>query len=523
MSSFFLIPTFLALSGCNSDVESDFSLQLIPIIPDNQAPFADGPDVTLVMRDEFGDSNLIDMGSLSSGSATEEGLEPLSEVTLGLLLESPGGDASAYDHELLIAYGEAGPFSLSTGKEEVEARVLLPTFGAVGELGLLASQHLFASVAMTAAGDVYIFGGADSLTSTGSNTILKLSDIGEGEWDFAELNVTMAPDDDGITGRVASTATVVYDDAGQELILVAGGREVWYAPGDFDASFAAFLFDPATDNIVWEGEMERNRSEHQAVRMDNGNVMLISGLKGNSFSSTNTFEIFDVNNRSFSPDGGGVVTVQNTGFAIANSGSKGVTLCGGSALAGGDTTNPIDKCTLISQQGAVDDSVTSLSEALQWPAMAPLPNGDILITGGAKVSATNDGSMASATSEAWVLSENVWTSVGPMSVGRAGHAALALADGRVLIVGGVSEASMLWDNLGDRSNALDCVEIYDTDTQTFSSSEICTATGVGAKPQLSATSRGAFVFSGYYDANGNTADGAESYGIIGLAPNLETE
>jgi hypothetical protein len=88
------------------------------------------------------------------------------------------------------------------------------------------------------------------------------------------------------------------------------------------------------------------------------------------------------------------------------------------------------------------------------PAAAPLPDGRVLVLGGAGPGDANHGTLPLASAEIYDPATGVWSVTGSMSVARRVPVALSLPDGRVLVIGG-------------DTNALTC-EIFDPATETFS-------------------------------------------------------
>ncbi len=75
--------------------------------------------------------------------------------------------------------------------------------------------------------------------------------------------------------------------------------------------------------------------------------------------------------------------------------------------------------------------------------LTPLPNGQVLLTGGVSGSR---GGRPSARAEIYSWATGFWQGTIPMPVARSGHAAVALADGRVLVAGGTGDgATALFD------------------------------------------------------------------------------
>jgi hypothetical protein len=89
-----------------------------------------------------------------------------------------------------------------------------------------------------------------------------------------------------------------------------------------------------------------------------------------------------------------------------------------------------------------------------------LPNGKVLIAGGARHSACCSYTLASA--ELYDPGTGTFAATGAMTVERAGHTATLLSDGKVLIAGGLRLVA------GSGSLLLTAGELYDPDTGTFS-------------------------------------------------------
>jgi hypothetical protein len=89
-------------------------------------------------------------------------------------------------------------------------------------------------------------------------------------------------------------------------------------------------------------------------------------------------------------------------------------------------------------------------------AAVPLPDGRILITGGAITGGTT------SSAEIYDPATGTFAATAPMTIARSGHAAVALADGRVLVAGGTTATAL--------------AEIYDPATQSWTAVGPMTAT-----------------------------------------------
>ncbi|MBW2252975.1 MAG: hypothetical protein JRI25_00085 [Deltaproteobacteria bacterium] len=502
--------------GCDR-IASDYVLHLLPRATLDQRPFADDPSVKLVLRDPVRGRDIQPLGSLADDTVTSEGMGPLQDTWAGLLLELPPDTSPTYDPSSLQAWGEAGPFTLADEGEEIEQRVLIPKFGRVGDLDLLpvGTAAFGAAVALTPRGDVLLFGGVDGLDVTSTPAlarILSLEDVNGGDWRFVDTG-TM-PSIGGSSARYEATATLVEAD-GRDAVLVAGGRANGASRDDNLST--AFLLDAVTGEVLWSSEaMQRARSGHLAQSMANGRVLMVGGFEGEDVGiepERASFEVFDPTWRAFDP-GGDLLDVPARGFAVADLRSDGVLVCGGGVPKTPDPDAPrvpVDECNRISILGNVQSSAP-LPEPLQYLAMAPVGDREVLACGG--VPGVVDGA-ATATDRAWLyqIDQDTWLPLPPLYTARAMHKVLTTPDGRGIVLGGTTAGSDRFDELGA---PVECVEVFDPDTRTFTEVE-CTATASGAAPGVSTSVRGlAFVISGLAEAGG----GGRAYGVVGLGPDL---
>jgi len=502
--------------GCDR-IESDYVLHILPRATLDQRPFADDPSVKLVLRDAVRGRDIRPLGTLAEGPVTSEGLGPLHDTWAGLLLELPPDTSPTYDPSSLYAWGEAGPFTLADEGEEIEQRVLVPEFGRIGDLDLLpvGTAAFGAAVALTPRGDALLFGGVDALDATSSPAlarILRLEDVNGGDWRFVDAG-TM-PSIGASSARLEATATLVVTE-GRDALLVAGGRANGASRDDNLST--AFLIDAVTNEILWSADaMQRARSAHRAQPLANGRVLIVGGFEGADAGVEPvqaSFEVFDPTWRAFDP-GGDLLDVPALGFAVADLGSDGVLVCGGGVPKTPDPGAPrvpVDDCNRISILGNVQ-SAAPLPEAVQYLAMAPVGNREVLACGG--MLDVMEGP-TEATDHAWLyeIDEDTWLPLPPLFTARAMHEVLATPDGRAVVIGGTIVGSDRFEEIGE---PVECAELFDPDTRTFTEVE-CTATGSGASPRVGTNVRGlAFVISGLSEAGG----GGRAYGVVGLGPDL---
>jgi hypothetical protein len=510
----------LFLLACATDpslsMGSAFTLQVTPVLPDGQDPFA--ADTELTVRITQGD-DLVDYPLGASPDATWELPEapPMADATIAMYLTDPNGQiAPDVDYADLRAFGQTPPVTIDAGTAAVP--ILLANFGAVGGLGTLdlARATYGAAAAVLPDGDVVLFGGTFDplgISYPASSQILRLSRLNE------DLRFSFVGDMPRLPStppeRVGATATVVQVD-GRPQVLVAGGRRT-FTPATAAAQ-QAFLWDPDTSVRTWNAQMFRDRSQHVAVPMATGDVLMLGGFTGTGRVGVLDFEWFRAADSSFEPgaEAGGVGGV---GFGWATLGDLGVFVCGGGVLDDvSSDLQPQSACRRISPDGVgypIDDVATGLPggvKARAWTAMAPLAGNRFLLCGGVDQSIPTGGA-APAKAEAWIYdaTNRTWQSTGALNHPRAMHSAVPLPDGRVMILGGLSEGVGLAPL--DLGEPVLIPEVYDPNTGAFSDLEP-TAAGAGGLPAVaSARGHGAWVIGGL----GLAPDGL-GYGIVGTGP-----
>jgi hypothetical protein len=412
---------------------------------------------------------------VSSGdNAKLEGMPELEGATLAL---------EGYASGELVSFGRSEAIDLRRGEATVQ--LLVAEVDGFAWLERLTDDNFQGAVAPDGAGSFYLFGGSGSSALIGSN------DAQDGVWvlDVAPPDalrfekVGSMPDladDAGTPGRMGHTATLLTGSHGhQGKILVAGGTNA-YQDCQY-ASASAFLWNPETDEAESLGSsdpMVNRHFMHSAVEDSGGSVVLAGGF---TYTSTENSILWSQSIEIFNPSSGSFAKASGTAsgpllhHGSARLGTEGVLHCGGVDLTVSLDVKGSVACDLVTVSGNVQ-SAESLPERLVGPAMAPLPDGRVLVTGGLAVGTEDEGlsydvnATTDATDEAWITDGSSWEAVGGMVYPRAFHQALPLPDGRVLLVGGATSGDLLY--LIDM-DALDCAEIFDPDSGTFSEVGSC--------------------------------------------------
>jgi WD40 repeat protein len=227
-----------------------------------------------------------------------------------------------------------------------------------------------------------------------------------------------------VTPRSFGAGVAVLSDG---RVLVAGG----YPSGEDAATSSAELFDPDTLTFSATASMGTSRAFNSMAVLPDGRVFVAPG------ESRTTAEVYDPVSATFSSAG----TMSSYGFGLAMALSDGrVVVVGGSSLGNRGVAEVWDPTTLtFSPERALPGRVTRA---------VLLDNGRILLVGGepANWSGTFDPTTGVTTS---IQSTRAWH-----------PRATRLADGRVLIVGGLADGDIRPEGGGTLAPGVSTVEIF---------------------------------------------------------------
>lgn len=466
-----LFALFASLTGCSGDTPdntevADYKLQLQPIIAGNQDPFAEVQRLDLVIEPASGEALTYTLSSADQGASPElTGLPALDGATLTL---------EGYTGAGMVAFGRSEAIDLDTG--DLTVQILVTDVNRFAWLSNLERDNFGAAAAPDGQGGFLVFGGTTSgfysTSDRSTNAILGVAVAPPTEGLVFYDAGSMPPLDNGEDGRIGHSATLLtgpHSRAG--LVLVAGGST--YGQGCEDATYSAFLWDPVAEEAVASYELVHARFFHSAVQDQAGNVMLIGGLgsAGKGYISPEpTIEIYNPGlNRFESATGTASGPLL---FAAADSlGASGVLVCGGVEFTGTGFEGS-DACDLVSTSGEVGGA-DSLPMNLAHASLVGLGGGKALLTGGLDMGSGEVGfdTRIEATDAAWIYEGGAWREARePMNEARAMHRGVLLPDGRVMLVGGVTEASGPFPN---SDAGLACAEIFDPETEKFAPVDSC--------------------------------------------------
>jgi hypothetical protein len=299
---------------------------------------------------------------------------------------------------------------------------------------------------------------------------------------FAEL---FDPTTEGFTAvspkapvRNGHTATALVDGR----VLLAGGTA--------GGSDLVEVYDPATESFVRTGSMSVRRIGHTATLLADGRVLIAGGWFGrNSGDCHASAEVYDPRTGSIEVTGP-MTTARRSSAAVLVADGR-VLIAGGfigdDALASAELFDPVTGTFAAtgSMAAARGDAVAVL-----------LPDGRVLVVGGTDGVARAFASLASA--ELFNPTWGTFTATGSMAAARGDHAAVGLADGRVLVVGG-QQAMLIFAS----------AELYDPAGGIFGAAG--TMTSVRFAPAAALLDDGRVLIAGGMDQEADTIASAELY------------
>ncbi|GHH82765.1 hypothetical protein GCM10018793_43150 [Streptomyces sulfonofaciens] len=350
-------------------------------------------------------------------------------------LPSPRQWPAAEESAVLLADGTvlAAGGAVIRGTGTGECHLFLPADRTWQPTGSLAQPRLLHSLTKLEDGRVLAVGGMPQTDR------LPFQPLGTAEvYDPASKSWAPTTGKPG-TGRSTHTATLLPDGT----VLVAGG---WgeSSPGVLRSLRSAELFDPATGRWAPAEPMTDVRSDHCAVRLPDGRVLVVGGITHTDvyrWAGQSFCELYDPVTGTWSPTGS---------LRIPRSGHQATLLADGTVLVTGGVALEGRKSRTFHPQSPWHTELYNPAAGTWTPAgnmpigrahhrALALPSGRVLVLGGAH-SATYDAGYAAAA--VYDPRSRAWTPATGMRTGRFYCSATRLKDGRVLAAGGTVRSSM---------------------------------------------------------------------------------
>lgn len=240
--------------------------------------------------------------------------------------------------------------------------------------------------------------------------------------------------------RAGHTATRLPDGR----VLVTGGCIVDGCDGGVTASTE--LYDSVQNTFRDWPSLEVARVGHQAVQLENGEVLILGGWAGKAVTAvveryapqTETFAVM------------GEMLEARDGFTTTRLQDGRVLIAGGYS----GSMDRLESAELFDPETDRFTALSSMHEARMSHSASLLADGRVLIVGGSRASGT-----VSTTAELFDPSTGQFSLIGPLTMPRHKHAAVVLQSGNVLIIGGAGA--------GDWDEQYNTTELFDAASQTF--------------------------------------------------------
>ncbi len=337
------------------------------------------------------------------------------------------------DGRVLVAGGGNGTLTAPVGTNTTEIWDPLTRTFAPGPL-MAAPRALHAAVRLLD-GRVAILGGTDS-----AGLVTPTCDL------FDPATGTISAGPPMPTGRCGHTATLLADGR----VLVTGGVTTFQGGSTALAQVlntalnSAILLDAAaTSWTAASGVMAQKRFGHGAVRLDDGRVLVISGINGGTTipiigtqvpTWTTSCNIFDPGTGAFSTTGSIATGRAAFGATLLPGGAGNVLVTGG--VVSGLLSVPTATTSCQRFNGTTWSAAGTLPTGVGLHGQVRLPDGTIHISGG------GTGTLLSftAVTSAATYSGTTLSPAPALPVPRGAHSATVLHDGAILLAGG-SDAS----------------------------------------------------------------------------------
>jgi hypothetical protein len=356
---------------------------------------------------------------------------PLLFLALGLLLipqaraSAPGFESSgnaaqprAYhtatllpDGRVLVAAGREGDNPLAS------AEVYNPATRTWASTGSLVHQRYEHTATLLADGRVLVAGGR----------LFPSTDISSAEI-YDPASGTWAPTGSLNQPRRAHTATLLPNGK----VLVAGGLQGGFTGTGYQALRSAELYDPATGTWMVTSDLATARGDHTATLLANGKVLVVGGRPRFSGEIGNpritTVEVYD-------PATG--IWISTGSLNTGRSDHTATLMPNGEVLAaaGFNDGGELLSAEIYNPASGLWRTTGNLSRRRGIHTATLLSGGKVLIVGGFIFGYQSD---SSGSAELYDPATGTWMTTGGLVTRREAHTATLLADGTVLIAGGIT-------------------------------------------------------------------------------------
>ena len=215
-----------------------------------------------------------------------------------------------------------------------------------------------------------------------------------------------------------------------------------------DSLSSAELYDSATGTWTATGRLTTARSYHTATLLSNGKVLVAGGYKSTSPYYLSDAELYDPATGMWTATGR-LTTARFDHTATLLPNGKVLVTGGHYGAYNGVYLSSAELYDVATGTWAATGALTT---ACAWHTATLLPNGRVLVVGGAYYDSTLWVTVYLSSTELYDPATGKWTMADALATARAYHTATLLPNGNVLVAG------------GDNSNALSSAESYDQAT-----------------------------------------------------------
>ncbi|MFI1016837.1 Kelch repeat-containing protein [Streptomyces sp. NPDC020965] len=242
--------------------------------------------------------------------------------------------------------------------------------------------------------------------------------------------------------------TVTRLDDGRVLVAGGTGGASPLSPSPATAE----LYDPVTDTWSRAGDLREARRGHSAVLLENGKVLVAGGVAAGSRDPADglrSVELYDPATDAWSP--AAPMARARTGHSAVRFTGGRVIVCGGAVPPARTGETALGPCELYTPATDSWAPTGSLLEPRSDHQTVPVTHTAALVVGGATPGAPEDGAhdpYGTLTTERYELATGLWTALPPMPGGRGAHRVVPLGPTTFLLIGGTADVH---DNVGYQS------------------------------------------------------------------------
>jgi uncharacterized protein YjdB len=288
-------------------------------------------------------------------------------------------------------------------------------------------------------------------------------------------------------------------------VLIAGG-ETCSSATSCTALNTAELYDPVAGTFTATGNLNAARFNASAVALSSGQVLIAGGFDGTNYPAA--AELFNPATGAFTTTGSLNTPRANATATLLNDGE--VMIAGGSTCSSPGCPTATTELFYSSYFYYPTYPTGNMTVPRFGETATMLTNGQIFLAGGYDACSTN--CTSDATAEVFDPLAFTFTSSQALSTGRSGHTATLLADGSVLIVGGINNGTTVSSTDSYQPASLALPQLASI---TISPSNIPVA--VGATLSLNATG-----YSSYASLYGSGAPSLQSVIWTSSSPSVAT-